>query len=245
MRKIIQAGRRGTVLSLVTAVAVGGAASPALAFKSSSNKSLLGDVNTISAALNLAIKSIDKTTNGLTASIKTLTTGLAATNAALATTNTNLAATTAAQSTTAGQVTGLTAAFASGSTAVNTALGEVNTALSDPNTGLAALNVARPRFAVLDVVSNAFSVVGSTPEHAVTIYFQAANEAILDFGEDVSERALVTTTAPGAASIAQAVDCANVPGGGCGGTDANADHVLVTTEDFAPSLSETPEPVTV
>ncbi len=73
------------------------------------------------------------------------------------------------------------------------------------------------------------SIVGQTPNPGGSV--------VLDFGEDVSARALVVTAAPTGSlantPFAQAIDCANVPGGGCNGTDTSPNHVLVTTEILA------------
>jgi hypothetical protein len=227
MQKMIATKRLGAVLATASVAALG-ATTPALAKSHTpsnssgpSNKALLKDIHKVTEDLASAVTSITKTTTGLTASVKTLTTGLAATNATVAQVQ-------AAETATDGKVTGLTSALASGSAQVTAALTQINTALNDSSTGLVGLNNARPRFAIVAFPGGAATLAGSTPEKTVTIAAVAAGTTIVNFNEDVSKRALTVTTAPGAPSFGEAVDCANA-GGACPGGDIANTDVLVTT----------------
>jgi X-X-X-Leu-X-X-Gly heptad repeat protein len=118
---------------------------------------------------------------------------------------------------------------ASGLTALKTGLTTLSTAVQDPTTGLPGLNNARPKFAT--IVSNA--VAGATPGISTTQTPHVTTGIyVVDFGSDVSKRALVVSmlpTATATAPLGQAVDCAT-PGAGCPAADTSANHVLVTTE---------------
>lgn len=244
MHKTIPARSLLAGLTLATAIGLapaGAAAKPPSGAGQPDNAALARDIREVNDALTSAVTTIDKTSKSLAASVHALQTGLAATNANLAQTNSNV-------SSTQGQVTSLSSALAAGSATVTAALQQINTALSDPNTGLAALNNARPRFVALTVSSGQFALVagGQTPEHAITIVAQpGAGEAILDFGEDVSQRALVVSPAPDlmGVPVGQAVDCANAPGA-CG-PDSSPNHVLLTTEQITSGPAATAVPVTL
>jgi uncharacterized protein YoxC len=233
MQKIISARRLSAAVAVAAFAASGIAASPAMAktTKPLSNKALTRQVTLIKTQLASAAKVLKTDAAGLQASINTLTTGLATTNGkltALTTTVANLSST----------VSGLSSALASGGTTVTNALTAINTALNDSSTGLVGLNTARPRFAVVAGAAGGFAIVGNTPEHTPTIAYQTTGQAVINFGEDVSSRALVVTTAPDAtAPFAQAVDCKNAAAAGSpcpatSGTDSSASDVLVTVENF-------------
>jgi hypothetical protein len=120
-------------------------------------------------------------------------------------------------------------ALKTGLTTVGDGLTALKTAVQDPTTGLVGLNNARPKFAI---VKTDGTILGQTPNVPTTNAKVAATtgQYVVDFGSDVSKRALVVTMAPAAAApIGQAVDCANAPGA-CAGGDNSANHVFVTTE---------------
>jgi X-X-X-Leu-X-X-Gly heptad repeat protein len=127
-----------------------------------------------------------------------------------------------------------------GLTALKTALTTLSTAVQDTTTGLPGLNNARPKFAT---VKSDGTILGGTPGIPTTNAKTATGTYVVDFGSDVSKRALVVTPTPGAAApIAQAVDCANATAGTCAGGDS-ANHVLVTTETHNPIVVTPASPV--
>lgn len=205
-------------------------AAPASAARPPSNTQLQHDISSVDTSLKSAVKSIDKTTSGLTTSVKTLTSGLAAANAGLASLTGQVASLTA-------QVAALNTAQAADAVS-NAAVGVLSTEVNDPNLGVLAIDAARPRYAAVLAASGQFTkVAASSLEHSVSIVTQSGGGIVLDFGEDVSNRALMVSMAPnltgvlgGQASVpaGQAIDCGVVTGG-CFG-DTNPDHVLVTTE---------------
>jgi len=253
MQKMIHARRLTAVLSVAAVAALGITTTPALAAKPPSNKALNRDVIKVDKALKTAITTIGKTTKSLQSNVNTLNQEAATVVPEIAATNTTLSATNASLTALTAKVTSLSSAFASGSTTVTAGLQALQTAIQDPNTGLVGLNTARPRFVSLTSAGagQPFTVVAgsSTPEANVSIISgsQTTNGSVLlDFGEDVHQRALVVTPVAGTGTFAvgQAVDCGNAPG--ICGTDTSNNHVLVTTEALtAGGPVEAAVPVTV
>jgi hypothetical protein len=216
MHTSIAATRRLQTLAAVTALALGAAAAPAAAATKPSNDILLKQLKKVDAELQSAVKSVNRTASGLSANLKTLAGGVAQAKSAAAAAQAGLAQTdaTLAQTNVGLGVTNVTVA----------ALSSTVTAAS------AAIAAASPRFAEVGVAGNQFAVSTTTSAaHPVSIVSQTSGAVILDFGEDVSHRALeVTPVAVGAASLGQAASCARVPVSCLG--DTNPDHVIVTTE---------------
>ncbi len=246
MHKIIQARRLSAALAVTAVAASGFAASPAMA-KADSNKTLTRDVTKIDKTIAAAGVTLTKSAKNLQAQINALSTGLGTTNA-------NLSTTQAALTSLQGTVSSLSSAFASASTTVTSALNQINTALTSINSALTnttnGLEISRPRFVALSVVSNAFVIPAnsSTTENTISIVSQNSNAVILNFGEDVSQRVFLVNGIAGANGIGQAIDCATAAAAGspCFGTDSSKNHVLVTTEDaLTTGTVAVPVPVTV
>lgn len=115
--------------------------------------------------------------------------------------------------------------------AATSALTTINSALTNSTTGLVGLNLARPQFGTFlgngTIAGGTGQVSGASGPKANATRL-AAGTYLVDFGNDVSKRALHTTAAPGAgAVVVEAVNCKNAPGQCPGGDDPN--KVLVVT----------------
>jgi hypothetical protein len=129
--------------------------------------------------------------------------------------------------------------LAGGLPAVLTQLGDglkaLQTALQDPTTGLVGLNNARPQFGAFAASGAIIDGTGKHPPakgpSANATHTASTGQYIVDFGNDVSARALVLTLFPtgGVPDVLSAVNCAS-PGAPCS-TDTSPNHVLVVSQN--------------
>lgn len=260
MKRTIHARYAGALVLVAAVAATGAAAAPAQASsRFATTKALTRDQKLINQALATAVKTIDKTTNGLNTDVATLTTDVATLTKGLAATNAQVATNTSGLASTSSSLSALTSAVTSGSATITTDLTNLSNAVQNTSTGLPGLNAARPQFVFLSVASGQFSIPSGayTPEATPTIVGQTPSpggEVLINFGEDESARAIeVTSTDVGTDISGQAVDCAAIAAsncaalGGTGGTGefGNPDEVLVSTFANAAPGTPTAAPVNV
>jgi len=117
------------------------------------------------------------------------------------------------------------------------ALEAIDDALNDETTGLVGLNLARPQFGVFDDAGLFLGGTGSVASGpSDDAGHPAAGTYIVDFGNDVSDRALVFTAFPtgGAPLVGSPVNCASDTSGTCTavlGAGDHSDQVLVIVQD--------------